>query len=435
MARRRPRKLTIRTYQVGFGDCFLLSFAYAADDERHLLIDFGSTAMPGGIESARQMRAVAEDIRMRTGGKLHGVVATHRHKDHIGGFALGKKGRGPGAVIRDLRPDIVVQPWTERPDLAVDANHPGATLTPGAGRQGLVAHVASLAAMQGFARDVGRELMGLRGGLSPAMAEQLSFIGDDNIANEDAVRNLMAMGRKRFYVHFGARSGLEPLLPGVKVRVLGPPTPKQSKSVRTQRARDDAEFWHLQARTRDMPGLRRGPAVLFPRARRHRRGQEPVETRWLINHARSVRGEQLLGIVRALDNAINNTSLILLFEIGRKKLLFPGDAQIENWSYALSRKSTVDRLRDTDVYKVGHHGSLNATPKSLFNLFERRRSKQPRRQPLIAIMSTLTGKHGDKDDGTEVPRDKLVMALTEETDLRTTESIKTELFFDVTIDF
>jgi hypothetical protein len=32
---------------------------------------------------------------------------------------------------------------------------------------------------------------------------------------------------------------------------------------------------------------------------------------------------------------MNNTSVILFFEVGSKKLLFPGDAQIENWSYAL----------------------------------------------------------------------------------------------------
>ena len=44
----------------------------------------------------------------------------------------------------------------------------------------------------------------------------------------------------------------------------------------------------------------------------------------------------MLGIVRTLDQAMNNTSVILLFEVGNKKLLFPGDAQIENWSYALN---------------------------------------------------------------------------------------------------
>ena len=66
-----------------------------------------------------------------------------------------------------------------------------------------------------------------------------------------------------------------------------------------------------------------------------------------------------------LDQAMNNTNLILLFEIGAKKFLFSGDAQIENWTYALKAVPDVERVRelvaDVGVYKVGHHGSLNAT--------------------------------------------------------------------------
>ena len=33
-----PSQVTIRMYNIGFGDCFLLSFHYANED-RHLLID------------------------------------------------------------------------------------------------------------------------------------------------------------------------------------------------------------------------------------------------------------------------------------------------------------------------------------------------------------------------------------------------------------
>ena len=46
-----PHRITVRMYQVGFGDCFLLSFAYHAPlpdgrRARHVLIDFGSTRWP-----------------------------------------------------------------------------------------------------------------------------------------------------------------------------------------------------------------------------------------------------------------------------------------------------------------------------------------------------------------------------------------------------
>jgi beta-lactamase superfamily II metal-dependent hydrolase len=39
----------------------------------------------------------------------------------------------------------------------------------------------------------------------------------------------------------------------------------------------------------------------------------------------------LLRIVTALDHAMNNTSVILLIQAGDRRLLFCGDAQIENW--------------------------------------------------------------------------------------------------------
>ena len=94
-----PKSVTIRTYQVGFGDCFLLSFQYGPQSEKHVLVDFGSTGLSSGVPKTRIMD-IALDIEQRTGGKLHAVVATHRHKDHISGFETAKNGKGPGDVIR-----------------------------------------------------------------------------------------------------------------------------------------------------------------------------------------------------------------------------------------------------------------------------------------------------------------------------------------------
>src|SRR6516225_6553922 len=74
-----PTRATIRTYHVGFGDCFLISFQYARKSERHVLIDFGSTGFPKGVPKSRMME-IAEDIKQRTGGKLHAVVATQRDR-------------------------------------------------------------------------------------------------------------------------------------------------------------------------------------------------------------------------------------------------------------------------------------------------------------------------------------------------------------------
>lgn len=78
----------------------------------------------------------------------------------------------------------------------------------------------------------------------------------------------------------------------------------------------------------------------------------------------------------AMDSDTNNTSLVLAFEIGEPGsgdvLLFCGDAQVGNWlswrDQEYGDKSAYctadDLLARTLLYKVGHHGSHNATPKS-----------------------------------------------------------------------
>src|SRR4029077_8838007 len=97
-----PKSVTIRTYHVGFGDCFLVSFSYGPKTEKHILVDFGSTGFPKRVPKSRMMD-IAHDIKKRTNGKLHAVVATHRHRDHIAGFAT-EKGKGPGVGSAFLNP-------------------------------------------------------------------------------------------------------------------------------------------------------------------------------------------------------------------------------------------------------------------------------------------------------------------------------------------
>ncbi|HEX9117912.1 MAG TPA: hypothetical protein VGA61_17725 [Anaerolineae bacterium] len=73
-----------------------------------------------------------------------------------------------------------------------------------------------------------------------------------------------------------------------------------------------------------------------------------------------------------IDNVINNTSLVLAFEFvkSHKVLFFAADAQVGNWLSwnGLTWKrpdgttvSSADLLTATVLYKVGHHGSVNAT--------------------------------------------------------------------------
>jgi hypothetical protein len=416
MATSKPKSLTIRSYQVGFGDCFLLTFHYTGKDkDRHVLIDFGSTGQPKGAGENLMLR-VAQDIKQQCNGKLHAVVATHRHKDHISGFATNKKGTASGDVIASCKPDVVLQPWTEHPKARVDA-----TQAPGAMTSNK-AFVAALGDMHAVSAAILAEAQRRKSMLGSVLFRELTFLGEDNLSNASAVENLMQMGKKNFYLNFGSKSGLERVLPGVKTTVLGPPTLKQSSEIKIQRSKDEDEFWMFQALANQF--ALKPEARIFRGAKTYSAQGAPPFTRWFIKRMRSIRGEQLLGIVRALDKVMNNTSLILLFEVNGKKLLFPGDAQIENWSYALSKPAIKRRLAKVNVYKVGHHGSRNATPKTLWAGFENRSKKKTDTKRLKSLMSTMPGKHGKAASSTEVPRKTLVQALESESELFTTQSLK-----------
>lgn len=424
-----PTSVEIFSYQVGFGDCFLVRFKYPNRD-RHILIDFGSTGLPKDADK-KQLLTIAKDIAQRCGGKLEAVVATHRHADHISGFATNKQGTAPGDIICSLQPELVIQPWTEHPDLAKNALGPAGAPE----LKALHLHTQSLRAMHAVAQQV-LDLTDSGAGqsLPKAMFEQLRFIGEDNLANASAVKNLMTMSKKRAYVYHGSNAGLGQLLPGVKVHVLGPPTLRQTDTIKKQRAKDPNEFWQLRLRgLTDEIAAVGGKANLFPKFPSQRGTRMWFSARWLANRMKNLRGEQLLQLVRTLDTVMNNTSVILLFQFGSKTLLFPGDAQIENWAYALSQPKTAKLLADVNLYKVGHHGSRNATPRSMWELFENRGPKGKKGR-MSSLLSTMAGKHGSTASKTEVPRTSLLQALRKDTDLHDTQDLTTDqLFATVTL--
>jgi hypothetical protein len=116
---------------------------------------------------------------------------------------------------------------------------------------------------------------------------------------------------------------------------------------------------------------------------------------------------------KAADNTLNNQSLVILFTFGGKNLLFAGDAQWGNWENFLygGRYGTPGHTEITekakailgkiDFYKVGHHGSANATPKDAVAAM---------RHGCVGMCSTQI------DAYNEVPREPLLQALSAKMD-------------------
>jgi hypothetical protein len=414
-----PRQVILRAFNVGFGDCFLLTFVYARG-QRHVLIDFGSKPPPAKAPKDH-MEKVAQKIAELTGGKLHVLVATHRHSDHISGFTTAKDGKGSGDIIRGLKPDLVLQPWTEDPDIPEKATAP----------KSFARALSNMQAVSGAIAEYVKSMSGSEAaalGLTLQEHTYLGFAGENNVKNLNAVKNLMGMGKKSRYLHADMKLDVSRLLPGVVITVMGPPTVEQHANVAKQAQRNEEEYWHLAA-TADAAEFS-SAKPLFPKLKR----PVPHYAKWLRSRMVALQKKNIMGIVTALDKAMNNTSLILHFKVGNKSLLFPGDAQWENWQYALSKEKYRALLEQVDLYKVGHHGSLNATPKFMWDLFGKKSARKSQAGRMTTVMSTMHGVHGHSER-TAVPRSTLVEELEKHTHHHSTESLKkAEPFKEIVLD-
>lgn len=313
-------------YEVGHGDCFLLTFRYRRQADRNVLIDCGTTAATWQ-EQYRRLGEIASDIKSQCGGRLDAVVATHPHRDHIGGFARSKSPAAPGAILAGLRPKLVLMPWTEDP------------------KRPYFHYQAKAAA-------------GLYRALKASSVRAA-------IPNQRAVESLQRLGRQRRYLHAGMESGLEELLPGVRVHVLGP----------APEGRADRGFWRAA-----MEGPR-PKKKLFPKAEQWHPCLAPPQTRWFIDRLSKLHEDQLIALAQSLNEAVNNTSLILLLQFGEHTLLFPGDAESAAWQEALQSPFVRKMIGRTTVYKASHHGKANGSPPQLAGLLE---------QPVVLLSARET---------------------------------------------
>jgi hypothetical protein len=103
-------------------------------------------------------------------------------------------------------------------------------------------------------------------------------------------------------------------------------------------------------------------AAQLGRAGYQRARGTPLPVR-LESRLRSIGVLDELDLAATLESAVNGTSLMLMLEIAGTLFLFPGDAQWGTWQAVMQDAEWRELLKKVTFYKIGHHGSHNATPK------------------------------------------------------------------------
>lgn len=369
-------QLTVTMFDVGFGDCFLVEIPIGRRPFR-ILFDCGRHR-----GSSQELADTV--IAAVTGGDgaayIDVIVGTHRHKDHVNGFS------GDGWDKVEVRE--VWLPWTENPD---DPDARGL-----AARQVAAAALAMKAVKPaGLGAKEEEHVTGLLGlALTNEAAMDTLYHG---FAGDPVRRYLPAVERP-----------LEPLtlsgFPGISFHIMGPT--RDEATLGTMNPPKAETFRKLAAAAASAQDS--GKLVPFPE-RWHGAADVPallsVEDEAAIADL-SAR-ESITALSAAIDNAINNTSLVIMIEVGKAFLLFCADAQWGNWQAILAEPHWREMLGNTTFLKVGHHASHNASPVTLIN------SLLPKGIP--AMVSVETKVHNN------VPYTELIDAF-EERDYRVARS-------------
>lgn len=365
--------IDIRAYVVGFGDCILLRLP-DTPTPRHVLVDFGRA--PNDADSLQRFPAIAKDIASECNGHLDLVVMTHEHLDHIEGFYRERQ------VFDQIDVDQVWMSLPSRPDYYE-------TYTK-ARPQKMLAEVVAR-----FARDARRRGLALH----PAFRALI----ENNLSNKDRIDYLRKLGRRLVYLARRRASVNTGWSSGIKVHVLAPEA--DTSVYYGNGARAHAMAAALAAETGVSPVANRGDAYRwdFPSVARAQRHDEPGFSRSDFERLRRAIREDGVAAARFIDHAQNNTSLCLLIEVAGKRLLLPGDAELESW--AMMRRHCASHLKPVDFLKVSHHGSHNGTPlDALDDLLPVRRAKRAQ-----VLVSTKRNIYGTKNP---VPDKALLAELT-----------------------
>jgi hypothetical protein len=357
----------IRMYRQGLGDCFLLTIS-TDSAPAHVLIDCG--VLKGTENPDAVMCGVAENILEATGGHLEVLVATHEHWDHLSGFLQAED------VFEQLSVGEVWLAWTEDPgdSLAGELRK----------RKAHAIHALRAAARRLAASDAESARIS-----AERIDALLDFHGDIGVDGRPTTAKALEWVKERDATIRWLRPG--ELLPaaGVQVYVLGPPHDR-AMIKRSDPHKRDSEVYELGGGPTVELGFLAAAESLEGDGEP---GRRPFGSRYGLSEDQA-REQQLFGgyfapdeawrqieedwlgtagpLALQLDSDTNNTSLVLAFELseGGPVLLFPGDAQVGNWLSWQSvdwgdgedgKVRAEDLLARTIVYKVGHHGSHNAT--------------------------------------------------------------------------
>jgi len=388
-------------YRHGHGDCFLLAFAGSSGQPVYVLIDCGYK--PGSNEDygLAHISTVINHIGASTNNHLDLVIVTHEHQDHVNGF-----GKAGSSDFDPIAMDEAWFAWTESPSdkLAIELRR-----RYGDQLLGLVAARNQLAAADGDSVGYIDRLLQLELGVDEpqqfAAAAALKKKDPEKSVNKQGMKLIKdKAGKDRTKYILPHQEGLKiPGADGVSVYALGPPhdadllkdeDPQGSEAFPGHGISARASFFAAVNAdgdaTADIQPFSQRFAIPLGEAFRHpqygdffRRhygsGKTAVMKAALTDECegnpewRRIDKDWLFSaeeLALMLNKGINNTSLVLAFELvaSKKVLLFIGDAQRGNWkSWTTNKKEhdKIDLVRDllarTVLYKVGHHGSHNAT--------------------------------------------------------------------------
>ncbi len=380
-------RISVRMYNVGFGDAFLVTLP-ADNGVKRILFDCGTIAASAAQNISAVVQRIVSDSKDDDGtARIDVVVATHRHRDHVSGFE--------DNIWAGVEVSEVWFPWTEDP---IDPE--AREIREAQARLALALSAALQAqAAAGIAVDAAH-----------------SEIVTNALTNEKAMRTLHSgfKGRaRRRYLPTKDPAELtfdSEALPGVAIHVLGPSRdrdvirdmqpPKGEAYLRMNAAELEKSMGRSRAPFGEPSTAREGPVE----------GLLSKEDREKIRNASRLSDFEA---IVALDKAVNGTSLMIVLEIGGTHLLFAGDAQWGTWNAVMNNPRWADLLKQTRFYKIGHHGSENATPKDFV-------------EKLIphgawAMASTI-----ERPQWTGVPKAELLTALVSEKDVLLARSDRDE---------